>query len=271
MIKAGVIGHPIGHSKSPLIHGYWLKHYGINGSYDRYDIPPENLEKSVKSLVDDGLMGFNVTLPHKQSILPLCNSLSAEAQKIGAVNTVTIQPDGTLHGHNTDAYGFIENINSQYPDINWPSQNVLVLGAGGAAQAILYALTQQNIRQITIANRTVAQAHNTAKLFQAEVIDWDNKQSAIDEASLIINTTSLGMTGQPALNLSLIEAREDTIVYDIVYNPLITPLLAEAKRNKLRIVTGIGMLLHQARPGFESWFGHFPEVTPELEGLILKA
>lgn len=269
MIKAGVIGHPISHSKSPLIHGYWIKQYGIQGEYKTYDIAPENLESGVRGLVDAGLVGFNVTLPHKQNIMPLCATLSDEAAAIGAVNTITVFPNGDLHGHNTDAFGFAQNLKVAAPDFVWKDATATVIGAGGAARAVLYALHQNGVKHINITNRTRESAENLAASYHAHVVDWDDRNSAARNADLIINTTSLGMTGQSSLDIDLTDINGNAVVYDIVYTPLMTPLLQQAEEKRVRVVTGVGMLLHQARPGFEVWFGHFPDVTPELEALIL--
>ena len=269
MIKAGVIGHPIAHSKSPFIHGFWLKHYGIDGEYTAYDIEPAQLAGSVQSLVDSGLRGFNVTLPHKQNIIPLCDTISHEASAIGAVNTITISDTGKLHGHNTDAYGFTQNLNEKIADIKWPDLSATVIGAGGAARAIVYALRQKGVKDIFISNRTYQSAKDLADLYDAHVIELNDLNASFNTTKLLVNTTSLGMTGQPSLEIDLSALPSDAIVYDIVYTPLMTPLLQQAASRNLKIVTGIGMLLHQARPGFEAWFGHFPEVTRELEELIL--
>jgi len=269
MRKAGVIGHPISHSKSPFIHGYWLSQYGIDGEYKTYDIAPENLESGIQELVALGLSGFNVTLPHKQKIISLCKTLSDEAQAIGAVNTVTIDANGDLHGHNTDAFGFAQNLNQAIPNFDWAASRVLVIGAGGAARAILYALSKNNVASITITNRTLESAVELAKLYGANVVDWENRNSAVAGIDLLINTTSLGMKGQEDLDIDLSALKQNAVVYDIVYVPLMTQLLQQAQTKGARIVTGIGMLLHQARPGFEKWFGKYPDVTAELEKIIL--
>ena len=269
MIKAGVIGHPISHSKSPFIHGYWLTQYGIDGEYKTYDIDPAALDAGVRGLVDGGLAGFNVTLPHKQNIMPLCKTVSDEARLIGAVNTITVLKNGDLHGHNTDAFGFAQNLKETIPEFKWDGASATVIGAGGAARAILYALRQNGVADIRITNRTRESAENLAAPYKANVIDWDDRNASVCGTDLIINTTSLGMKGQNQLEIDLSGITENTVVYDIVYTPLMTPLLQQAEQQGAKIVTGIGMLLHQARPGFEAWFGHFPNVTEELEALIL--
>lgn len=269
MIKAGVIGHPIAHSKSPSIHGYWLKHYGIDGTYERHDIHPDDLSDGIQRLKDAGLSGFNVTLPHKQNIIPFCQTVSDEAKLIGAVNTVTISKTGDLHGHNTDAFGFAQNLNEKITGFDWKNAPATVIGAGGAARAIVYALAKNGIPEIRITNRTLESAEKLASPYGAKVVEWNHRDRAVQDAGLIINTTSLGMKGQAELDIDLTGMRKDAVVYDIVYTPLLTPLLQQAQLKHARIVTGIGMLLHQARPGFEKWFGRFPEVTADLEKLIL--
>lgn len=270
MLKAGVIGHPISHSKSPLIHGHWLELYGIDGEYKTYDIAPENLETGIRGLIDGGLGGFNVTLPHKQNIMTLCDSLSDEAEAIGAVNTVTVTECGGLHGHNTDAFGFSQNLIETIPDFNWSQKIVTVIGAGGAARAVLYALQKNNCPEIRMTNRTRDSAEKIGLSYHAKIYDWDKRDEACQGAHLIINTTSLGMAGQPELEINLSGIASNAVVYDIVYNPLDTSLLKQAHQKGAKIVTGIGMLLHQARPGFQAWFGVYPEVTETLKNILLQ-
>lgn len=269
MIKAGVIGHPISHSKSPYIHGYWLQQYGIEGEYKAYDIEPAVLESAVRGLVDAGLTGFNVTLPHKQNIMSFCKTVSDEARLIGAVNTITVLKNGDLHGHNTDAFGFAQNLMEMIPDFKWSGATATVIGAGGAARAILYALYQKGLTDIRLTNRTRASAEILAAPYNAKIIDWHDRNSSVSDTDLLINTTSLGMKGQKPLDIDLSGLNQNAVVYDIVYTPLKTPLLQQAEQCGAQIVTGIGMLLHQARPGFESWFGRFPKVTDALEQLVL--
>lgn len=270
-IKTGVIGHPIAHSKSPLIHNYWIKHYGLSGEYKAIDIAPQDLKSGVQSLVNQGYAGFNVTIPHKIAIMDLCDEMDEAARLIGAVNTVVIK-DGKLYGSNTDGYGFITNIKANAPE-GWSlaGGNALVLGAGGAANAVVYALIQEGAARITITNRTREKAEALVKLSpeRIDVIDWDERSSACADKSLIVNTTALGMSGKAALDIDLSSAGKDTLVSDIVYAPLTTNLLNQAHEIDIPTVTGIGMLLHQARPGFELWNGVMPEVTAELERLVL--
>jgi shikimate dehydrogenase len=270
MLKAGVIGHPISHSKSPRIHGHWLAVYGIEGEYKAYDIAPEKLAEGVKKLVDEGLKGFNVTLPHKKNMMALCTSLSDEARSIGAVNTITISENGSLHGHNTDSFGFSENLNESIPDFEWTQKIATVVGSGGAAQAILQALYKNGCPEIRLTNRTREYAERAGAPYQAKIYNWDRRNEACHTADLIINTTSLGMDGQPALEIDLSGTSDEAIVYDIVYTPLYTRLLRDAQNKGMRTVTGIGMLLHQARPGFQSWFGTYPQVTEDMVKMLLQ-
>ncbi len=267
---AGVIGHPINHSKSPLIHSHWLQEKGIEGEYKAYDIAPENLRDEVLKLRDVGLSGINVTLPHKQAIMDICTTLNDEARKIGAVNTVVFYPSGEIEGRNTDAYGFITNAKEAYPEFDIKGASALVLGAGGAARSVLYALKREGVADIRITNRTIENAEELAEEFGATVYDWDDKEAALKNASFVVNTTSLGMTGKPALQFDLTNLSSGALVYDIVYAPLMTELLIGAKAKGCKIVTGIGMLLHQARPAFQAFFGTLPDVTDKLREKVLR-
>ncbi len=269
-IKTGVIGHPIAHSKSPLIHNYWIKEHGLSGEYKAIDIAPENFNESVANLIDKGYAGFNVTVPHKIAIMDMCDELSPIAQEIGAVNTVTIK-GGKLYGTNTDAYGFAQNIKESVKDWRFDGGKAVVLGAGGAANAIVYALLQENVPEIIITNRSreKAEALRTMAADKITVVDWEDRNSTFDNANLIVNTTALGMSDKPALEVGISAAPKTALVTDIVYAPLMTDLLSAANAQGMQYVTGIGMLLHQARPGFELWNEVLPDVTAELEGLVL--
>lgn len=269
-IKTAVIGHPISHSKSPLIHGYWLEKHGLSGSYEAIDIPTHDLKQCVADIIKDGFSGFNVTIPHKISIMAICDEVDVLATAIGAVNTVTIK-DGKLYGTNTDGFGFIENIKRNSSDFDFKKGKAVVLGAGGAANAVIYALLQEGVPEIFITNRTKEKAQKLTAFDPQKIkaIDWALRHDVLENANLIINTTSLGMAGNPALEINLRAAPAHALVTDIVYAPLMTDLLTRAKSCKLRTVTGIGMLLHQARPGFALWNGVLPEVTEELEQLVL--
>ncbi|MCB1530317.1 MAG: shikimate dehydrogenase [Rhodospirillales bacterium] len=268
-IKTGVIGQPVAHSKSPLIHGYWIEKYGLAGTYEALEIPPENLESGVRKLIEGGYSGFNVTIPHKESMLSLCDELDETARAIGAVNSVVIK-DKKLFGFNTDAFGFVENIRRHQPAFDFTAGAAVVLGAGGAARAVVYALLQEGVPEIVLTNRTEEKARKLASMApeRVKVADWEDREEALKQAALLVNTSSLGMAGNPPLELSLDYLPPASLVHDIVYAPQMTDLLTAAKARGNEIVTGIGMLIHQARPSFESWFGIRPDVTEELEKLV---
>lgn len=267
--KAFVIGHPIAHSRSPLIHGHWLSRLGLNGSYERIDVAPADLPVFLNDMALNGFVGGNVTIPHKEVVHDLVTRRTDAADLIGAVNTLWFA-DGILHGDNTDAHGFAANLDQYQP--GWSSaSSALVLGAGGAARAILFALIEKGVRDIRIVNRTLARAQELADRFgdSASAHAWDEMDGLVKDVELVVNTTSVGMGGQGAspLNVSLFSA--DALVTDIVYTPLQTPLLSAAAARGLRTVDGLGMLLHQAAPGFGRWFGNLPPVTDELRDIIV--
>lgn len=271
LIKTGVIGHPIKHSKSPLIHNYWMKEHHLNGSYEALDIPPEELLTQLPILFDQHFYtGFNLTIPHKELVLPLCDEIDETAQKIGAVNTILRRPDGSIFGTNTDAFGFIYNIKQNYPHFDFTKNAAVVLGAGGAAKAIIHGLLEAGAPQIILLNRTREKADLLAKT-DARIIaqDWDQRSACLSGANLLVNTTALGMQGQAALDINLSKLPLDALVSDIVYAPLMTDLLLTAQQRGNPVITGIGMLLHQARPAFKLWYGIMPEVSPALEALVL--
>lgn len=270
--KTAVIGHPINHSKSPLIHTHWIKQYDLNGTYEAIDIAPETLKEGIDTLITNGFSGFNVTIPHKETILPLCETIDDTARACGAVNTIVIK-DGKLHGYNTDGFGFIANIKQNAPSFDFTKGPAVIIGAGGAARAIIKGLIDAGVPRIIIANRTREKADIIAAQMDATkitTIEWADRHAALENANLLVNTSSLGMTGKPPLDLGLTALPSSALVTDIVYSPLETPLLTTAKQRGNTIVTGIGMLLHQARPGFEKWHGIMPQVTKELEALVLK-
>ncbi|MEZ5918384.1 MAG: shikimate dehydrogenase [Alphaproteobacteria bacterium] len=267
-IKAAVIGHPVAHSKSPLIHNHWIKQYRLAGHYDAIDIPPDQLANGIKRLIEDGYTGFNFTIPHKERACDLCDELDEAARLIGAVNTMQIK-EGHRIGMNTDAFGFITNIKTVRPGFIFTGCTALVLGAGGAARAVIQGLLEEGAAKILLTNRTREKAEILATVPQIEIFDWEDRHDRLDEADLLINTTSLGMSGQPALDLRLALLPKKALVTDIVYAPLHTDLLKKAETQGNQTVTGIGMLLHQARPAFQAWFGVMPDVTPALEKLVL--
>ena len=270
-IKAGVIGWPVNHSLSPRLHGYWLQHYGIDGVYLPLPVAPKDIESAIRNLPDNGFAGANVTVPHKEVAFKTVDTLSDTAKKIGAVNTIVCGKDGLLHGDNTDAFGFMENIRASVSDWKPNTSPALVLGAGGAARAVIAALIEAEVTDIRLTNRTRDRARHLAEHFGAavQVVAWDDRHVAVDGAGLLVNTTTLGMTGKPALEMQLNGLSADAVVNDIVYAPLQTPLLQAAAKAGYRAVDGLGMLLHQARPGFEAWFGKRPEVTADLRRHVL--
>lgn len=268
-MKAGVIGFPISHSKSPLIHGYWLRRYTITGTYEPIEIHPDAFEQGVEDLIERGLDGFNVTIPHKENIIGLCHQIDDTARILGAVNTVVIK-DKKLYGQNTDGFGFIENIKSAQPKFDFTHKNAVVLGAGGAARAIIHALDKAGVHKIILTNRTQTRAENLKELSdKIEICAWENRMEALAGCDLLVNTTSLGMTGKPGLELDLGALPASALVNDIVYAPLMTPLLSAAQAQGNNIVTGIGMLLHQARPAFAAWTGVMPEVDDKIMAEVL--
>jgi len=268
--KFAVIGHPINHSKSPLIHQKWLDDNQIAGKYGTVDIHPDDLEKEINRLIDEGYSGFNVTLPHKETIKELCHAIDDTAQKIGAVNTVVLN-NGKLSGYNTDAFGFIENIKQNLEAFKFDDKSALVLGAGGAARAALQGLVEAGVSKIYLANRTIEKAQNLKKMHAdiIEVIEWDGFDYVLPKVDLLVNTTSLGMNGKNDLKINLRDLKKSAFVTDIVYTPLMTPLLTQAKDNGHDIVTGIGMLIYQAQKSFEIWNGIIPTVNQELVDRVL--
>lgn len=267
--KAFVIGHPISHSRSPLIHGHWLETLAIDGRYERIDVAPQNLERFIRGLPESGFAGGNVTIPHKEATCRLVDRLDEAAELIGAVNTVWLD-DGAICGGNTDAVGFSANLDQNAP--GWQTaKTALVLGAGGAARAVLVALKQAGITDIRLVNRTVSRAQELADRFGSGITahGWNDVNALASDAELVVNTTSLGMDGQGEMPLDVSRVPDGALVTDIVYVPLETPLLAAASARGLRTVDGLGMLLHQAVPGFERWFGIKPIVTSELRDQIV--
>jgi shikimate dehydrogenase len=270
MKRACVIGWPVAHSRSPVIHRYWLERYRIDGAYEKEAVRPEDFERFLMALSANGYVGANVTLPHKQAALRAARFADEAAIAIGAANTLWLDADGALHAGNTDAYGFMTNLDSEAPQWNEGLGAAMVLGAGGAGRAILFGLVGAGASKILLANRTRARAESLAEAFgpTVEVIGWDERNRALAGCGLLVNTTSLGMTGQAPLDIDLAALPADAVVADIVYNPLETPLLAAARARGNTAVDGLGMLLHQAVPGFERWFGVRPEVTPELKAHV---
>ena len=269
--RAAVLGHPISHSRSPRLHGHWLKRYGIDGSYTAREVPPGTLEAHLRAMQAEGFVGANVTLPHKEEALALADHATERAREIGAANTLTFGADGRIEADNTDGYGFLANLRQGAPDWRPGDGPALILGAGGAARALIVALRDAGVPRIYLANRTRARAEALAEAFgpKIEVVDWEAAPARLPEVALLVNSTSQGMTGGPDFTFDLSQLAPGTTVTDIVYTPLETPLLATAKAKGCRTVDGLGMLLHQGVPGFERWFGQRPEVDEDLRRAVL--
>lgn len=268
MIRACVVGWPIGHSRSPLIHGHWIARQGLKGSYDARAVAPDDLPRFLASLDDHGLAGANLTVPHKEAAFRLIADVDAAAAAIGAVNTVWLD-GGRLRATNTDAHGYLANLDATVPDWQREARRALVIGAGGAARAVVFGLVGRGIEAVSVANRSVERAEVLGAGFaRTTAHGFDALPALLGEADLVINTTTLGMKGSAPLDLPLDRLKPSAVVSDIVYVPLETALLREARTRGHRTVEGLGMLLHQAVPAFERWFGVRPTVTPELYALI---
>ncbi|KUJ78046.1 shikimate dehydrogenase [Ruegeria marisrubri] len=268
---AGVIGHPIAHSRSPKVHGHWLKTYGLAGHYIPMDVAPEDLEQVLRTLPKAGFVGANVTVPHKEAALRIADTVTEQASRIGAANTLTFASDGTIRADNTDGYGFMENLRSGAPDWNPKDGPAVIFGAGGAARAVIAALIEAGVPEILLTNRTRARAEQLQQEFgdTITVVDWVQAGNVVEDAELVVNTTSLGMVGQPELRVPLDGLQPGAVVTDLVYTPLQTRLLREAEEAGCIAVDGLGMLLHQAVPGFESWFGKRPDVDDATRAAAL--
>ncbi|TVR09087.1 MAG: shikimate dehydrogenase [Salinarimonadaceae bacterium] len=269
--KAFVVGHPIAHSRSPLIHGHWLERYGIAGAYERIDVAPVDFAAFLVNFAGNGFVGGNVTLPHKEAAFRGVRVATARARRLSAVNTLWIE-NGLLHGDNTDVLGFVASLDAAL-GIGWENdlRRAVVLGAGGAARAIVAGLLDRGVDSVAIVNRTPEKAREIVAFDPTRLTahGLDALTALLAGARLLVNTTSLGMTGQPPLQVDLAPMPEGAAVADIVYAPLETALLKQARERGLAAIDGLGMLLHQAVPGFERWFGIRPEVTPELRAAIV--
>jgi shikimate dehydrogenase len=271
---AGIMGWPVAHSRSPALHGFWLAEHGIDGAYVPLAVPPDRLEQALRALPALGFLGCNLTIPHKQAALAVMDRVDLAARRIGAMNTVIVAEDGSLEGSNTDVYGFRENLREQAEDWDPTAGAAVVLGAGGSARSVVAALTEAGIAEIRLVNRTVERAERLAReLAQSgtriTVHPWEARAEVLRDSGILVNSTSLGMDKEPPLELDLDALPVSAVVVDIVYVPLETPLLAAARRRGHRVVDGLGMLLHQGRPGFAAWFGATPQVTPELRAAML--
>ena len=270
-IKAGVIGWPILHTLSPRLHSYWLNKYGIDGSYDALQIEPDNCKHFISNLSKYGFAGINVTVPYKEIAAKVVHVLDDNARRLGAVNTIVVGSDGVLFGSNTDGFGFMQNLTANAPQWSPTDGPAVVLGAGGAAKAVIASLLDSGVPEVRLTNRTLKKAKSLVDKMggSVNVFKWDHRSQVLKNAALLVNTTTLGMVGSPKLDINLKFLPVSAVVNDIVYSPLMTPLLEQAKHRSNPIVGGIGMLLHQARPGFQKWFGQEPEVTDGLKNYVL--
>jgi shikimate dehydrogenase len=267
---AGIMGWPVMHSRSPILHNYWLEQHGLVGRYVPLAVKPEGLEKALRALPALGFSGCNLTAPHKQLAMPMVDELDPVARRIGAMNCVVVREDGSLFGTNTDWFGYIESIRAEAPGWSADRGPIVVLGAGGASRAVLVALIDAGATEIRLLNRSRERAHELASEFGGplRVLPWESRNEALAGAAMLVNTTTQGMVGYPPLDLALDALPTTALVSDVIYNPLATPLLAAAQQRGNATVNGLGMLLHQARPAFRSWFGPMPDVTPELRAMI---
>ena len=267
-----VLGSPISHSKSPMLHDYWLRKYRIKGHYIPMDVNSANLTDVLATLPKMGFVGANVTIPHKEKVLKLADQISDRAAMIGAANTLSFGVKGQIYADNTDGYGFIENIHQHQPEWRATEGPSLVLGAGGASRAVVSSLLENAVSEIWITNRTRARAEKISADFGArvKVIDWFSVNKFLPDAATVVNATSLGMVGKPELTIDLKPLSTNTLVTDLVYNPLKTHLLIQAEKKGCRTVDGIGMLIHQAVPGFARWFNKQPTVDTDLRDMLLS-
>jgi shikimate dehydrogenase len=269
-LLAGVMGWPVMHSRSPLLHNYWFKQHKLAGAYVPLAIQPAGLAAALRALHSLGFAGCNITIPHKQEAMKIVDEVDTLAKSIGAISCVVVRPDGSLAGTNNDCYGFIQNIRQEQPGWRADLGPSVVIGAGGGARAVCYGLAQAGAREIRLVNRTFARAKTIAEEFAGpfQVFPWEQRHEALDGAAIVVNTTSLGMVGQDALDIKLDKMPARALAVDIVYIPLETPFLAAARKRGNPTVNGLGMLLHQGRRAWQAWFGIEPEVTAELRAAV---
>lgn len=269
-MMAAVMGWPVMHSRSPMLHNYWFERYGLKGAYLPLLIEPSKLEPALRSLHPLGFSGCNLTIPHKQDALAIVDEIDPVAKAIGAISCVVVREDGTLFGTNNDCYGFIENIREASPGWRADAGPLAVIGAGGGARAVVYGLLQEGARELRLVNRNRARAEQIAREFSGPItiVDWVDRAAALEGCVMAVNATSQGMQGMDALDISLDRLPVDALVADIIYIPRETPFLAAARMRGNHTVNGLGMLLHQGRPAWRAWFKREVEVTPELRALI---
>ena len=265
-VLAGVMGWPVAHTRSPAIHNHWIAQYGLKGAYVQLPVQPQNLEAAIRGLPALGFAGCNITVPHKVNAMQLMDTLHPAARRVAAINTVVVQADGSLLGMNNDGYGYIQSLRDAQPGWRGDAGPALVVGAGGAARAIVVALLDEGVPEVRLCNRTQEKAQALKDAFgdRVTVVPWADRNSAMAWVRLLVNTTTQGMHGQPALDVALDDLPAEALVSDAIYIPLETPLLAAARQRGHQTVNGLGMLLNQARPAFQAWFGVQPELTPGL-------
>ena len=269
---AGVMGWPVAHSRSPLIHNHWIREHQLSGAYGLFPVHPNDLQTAIRGLKALGLAGCNITIPHKVNAMAFVDWVQPIAQRMGAINTIVVQPDGALHGFNNDGFGFMQSLLAAQPTWKADHRPIVVIGAGGAARGILVSLLDAGATNIRLINRTLSKAQELAQSIGSAVscIKWEEREEALDGASLLINTTNQGMHGEPPLELKLHHLPSTALVFDAIYIPLETPLLCEARLRGHPTINGLGMLLHQARPAFKAWFGVMPEVTEKLYAEVTR-
>ena len=265
-VLTGVMGWPVAHTRSPAIHNHWIAQYSLKGAYVQLPVQPQNLEAAIRGLPALGFAGCNITVPHKVNAMQLMDTLHPAARRVAAINTVVVQADGSLLGMNNDGYGYIQSLRDAQPDWRGDAGPALVVGAGGAARAIVVALLDEGVPEVRLCNRTQEKAQALKDAFgdRVTVVPWAERNSAMAGVRLLVNTTTQGMHGQPALDVALDDLPAEALVSDAIYIPLETPLLAAARQRGHQTVNGLGMLLNQARPAFHAWFGVLPELTPGL-------
>jgi shikimate dehydrogenase len=270
-VMAGVMGWPVAHSRSPIIHNHWIRQYGLQGAYGLFPVQPDKLEDAIRGLPALGLAGCNITIPHKVNAMKLMDVVDPLALRMGAINTIVVTPEGALHGFNNDGFGYIQSLLDAKPDWQADAGPVTVLGAGGAARAVVLSLLDKGASEIRLLNRTRGKAQALCDEFGAgiQVVDWSERHEAMSGIALLVNTTNQGMHGEPELDLQLDHLPTTALVSDAIYIPLETALLRNARLRGNATVNGLGMLLNQARPAFHAWFGVMPEITPELQQAIL--
>jgi shikimate dehydrogenase len=270
-VMAGVMGWPVAHSRSPIIHNHWIRQYGLRGAYGLFPVQPNKLEDAIRGLSALGMAGCNITIPHKVNAMKLVDVVDPLARRMGAINTIVVTPEGALHGFNNDGYGYIQSLLDAKPDWKANAGPVTVLGAGGAARAVVLSLLDQGATEIRLINRTLGKAQALCDEFGAgiQAVDWSERHEALSGVALLVNTTNQGMHGEPELDLRLDHLPATALVSDAIYIPLETTLLRNARLRGNATVNGLGMLLNQARPAFNAWFGVMPEITPELQQAIM--